>query len=422
MYAIYARQSLEKKDSISIEMQIDLCSRLVPDERRKEIFTDIGYTGTNTKRPAYKRMLEQVKKGNIECIIAYKLDRISRSLIDFAKLSDVLDNKNVKLISYSEQIDTRSPMGQMLVRLLIMFAEMEQKTISARISDNYLARAEMGKPLGGIKPYGYEDDWKIDSREAEIVGDIYSSLMKGRSFDSIAVSLNSRNVKSPGGNLWTGTQISRILRNPIYVQGNRDVLRYLSSRGKLLHPENAYCTGKGSMIIERKDGLHIAAGSHKGIIPAEMWLAAQDIILRRKPSSNSGSGKKSWLQGLVLCGKCGSPCYVRGSGNSSEYVYFVCRGKRKGVCEGIHAVRIHLSEEYAGRMLEEEIKRLLLSAEENSEEDRELNLMTGGTYIQRRKTGFHSFIRLDFQQKKAAAKLLIKNVIVTEDQIQVVLR
>ncbi len=422
MYAIYARQSLDKKDSISIEMQTELCSRLISDEHKREVFQDKGYTGTNTKRPAFQKMLKEVKNGNIECIVVYKLDRISRSLIDFAKLSDILENKNVKLISYSEQFDTRTPMGQMLVRLLIMFAEMEQKTISARISDNYLARAEMHKPLGGIKPYGYNSKWEIKTEEAAVVKEIYSKVLTGMSLDRIASSLNNGKITSPLGSIWTGMQISRILRNTAYAAGNEDVRRYLASKGKLLHRDEDYCKGNGSITIERGDGVHIAAGEHAGIIPAEMWLAVQDMIFQRKPSSNSGSGGKSWLQGLVLCGKCGGSCYVRSSGKDDRYVYFVCRGKRNGTCQGLRAVRIQPAEKYAGQVLEKEIGRLLRETCEKKELDRELNALTGTACTDKRRVKCKHFRELDFQQKKAAAKLLIKNVIITENEVTVILR
>lgn len=422
MYAIYVRQSLDKKDSISIEMQTELCSKIIPDEYNRVIFQDKGYTGTNTKRPAFQRMLKQIENGDIECIVVYKLDRISRSLIDFAKLSDLLELKNVKLISYSEQFDTRTPIGQMLVKLLIMFAEMEQKTIAARISDNYLARAEMRKPLGGVKPYGYTLQWEIKPDEALVVKQIYSSAVNGMSFDGTAVMLNESNISSPSGKKWTGTQISRILRNPVYAAGNWDVRSYLASKGTLLHRDEEYCKGNGSIAIERSDGFHIAAGEHEGIIPSDVWLAVQDIIFQRKPSSNSGSGGKSWLQGLVLCGKCGGSCYVRSSGKDERYIYFVCRGKRNGICQGLSAVRIKHAEEYAGQILEKEIQRLLKKTERRSEHDRELSALTGTPCTEKRIKGIRSFGKLYFEQKKAAAKLLIKNVILTENDITIILR
>ena len=422
MYAIYARQSLDKKDSISIEMQIDLCSRLIPDSAEREIFQDKGFSGTNTRRPAFQKMLSMIKKGDVKCIVVYKLDRISRSLIDFAKLWDVLNNANVKLISYSEQFDTRTPMGEMLVKLLIMFAEMEQKTISARISDNYLARAEMHKPLGGIRPYGYNEKWEICPHEADVVHEIYRCVISGMSFDSTAAMLNKRHEPSPSRSKWTGMQVSRIVKNTVYAAGNEEVRKYLASKGKLLHSDDEYCKGNGCITIQRRNVLYIAAGTHKGIIPAEMWLETQDIIFQRKPSSNSGSGKKSWLQGLVLCGKCGNSCYVRCSGKDDRYVYFVCRGKRNGICQGLSAVKTKPAEEFAAQVLEKEMGKLLRESCKKTEQDRELNAIAGMPFTNKKRRAFRGFGMLDFEQKKAAAKILIKNIILTENEISIILR
>ena len=155
MIAIYARQSVERPDSISIAMQVEHCRRICPAEAEVRVFTDRGFTGTNTHRPAFREMLEAVEQGEVESVYVYKLDRISRSLCDFAAMMQTFRRRNVTLHSVRESFDTRTEIGGMLLNLLMMFAELEQKTIAGRVRDNYYARAAQQLALGGTPPYGY---------------------------------------------------------------------------------------------------------------------------------------------------------------------------------------------------------------------------------------------------------------------------
>ncbi|MBQ8515289.1 MAG: recombinase family protein [Ruminococcus sp.] len=449
MYGIYARQSVEKKDSISIEMQVELGRSLLPEGERACVYEDRGYTGTNVNRPAFQQMLVEIRAGHLRGIIVYKLDRISRSLNDFAKLSEELERHHVTLISYGEHLDTGSPMGMMLVRMLIMFAEMEQKTISARIRDNYYARAEMKKPLGGAAPYGYHRDWTVNPVEAAIVFSLFQQVLCGKSFDQLAQMLNGKEIHSPKGKKWTGMQVSRMLRNPVYVKSTAEVHAYFQSKGaQLLHPPEEYAAGNGCHSIRKGESDVIAAGSHKGIIDAELWLAVQQALQQRKPSSSAGSGRLSWLQGLVLCGHCGQSCYVRCNGRG--YMYFTCRGRRLGSCKGLKALRTENVEKLAEGVLIKEMEQLLeentalreeqlLRQKEIAQKIAEIRedpdtvevqlTVLERLYQSRRgkKRAFNNspvnlWKACSIEQRKAAARLLVKNIIVTEEKYTLILR
>ncbi|MGN0592639.1 MAG: recombinase family protein [Ruminococcus sp.] len=462
MYGIYARQSVEKRDSVSIEMQIELCRKLVPEGTETRVYEDKGYTGTNVKRPAFQQMLAHIRSGEIEGILVYKLDRISRSLSDFARLSEELETHHVKLISYGENFDTGSPMGMMLVHMLIMFAEMEQKTISTRIRDNYYARAAMKKELGGIPPYGFQKDWTVERTESQVVFSIYQQALCGKSLDCTAQMLNQQQIPSPKEKTWTGMQIGRILRNPAYVESNAAVYAYFQKHGaRMLHPAEEYCTGCGCHAIQNEDTLCIAAGTHKGFVPPALWLAVQEKLRQKKPSCNGGSGESSWLQGLVLCGYCGASCYVRSNGKGKPYVYFACRGKRMGTCRGLKAVRTQPIEDAIAQVLSAEIERLLSEAvtvpedtllacsqldaeiaqtvqfmgahpsaaedmacqlEQLYEKRNQLSQQVQRTFHKINGSGESLWKALSFAQKKAAAHLLLQNVIVTEKNCTVILR
>ncbi len=419
MYGIYARQSVERQDSISIEMQIELCKKRLPTGEECEVYTDRGCTGTNTRRHEYRRMVGDIRTGRLSGIIVYKLDRISRSLLDFARLSEELSKHHVKLCSCSEELDSSSPMGQMIIRLLIMFAEMEQQMISQRIRDNYRARAEKCLPLGGVPPYGYNRDWTVNAKEAENVELIYRLLLRGMSLDSIARKMNSKGIESPSGGKWSGVQISRQLKNIAYAKPDESLLSWLKTAGyQILGSETDYIAQGGCIKVDRQGSKYAAKSAHEPIITSEKWLAAQDILLSRKPSANGGSGSTSWLQGFTLCGKCGSSCYVRSNGKGYPYIYMVCRGRRSGICSGLKALRTEQIEKAAGKALEKEIKRLLRPCTQTI--DRELAALSQKPH--RSGQLETNFDRMTLDQKKTAASLLIKNVVVTESETVIIFR
>ena len=153
MDAIYARQSVDKADSLSIQGQIDLC-------RQKagagfQVYHDRGYSGRNTNRPAFQRMMEDVEKGLVQKIIVYRLDRFSRSIADFGRLWETLRRHNVEFVSINETFDTSTPMGRAMLNIIMVFAQLERETTAERVRDNYYQRAKLGAWPGGPAPYGF---------------------------------------------------------------------------------------------------------------------------------------------------------------------------------------------------------------------------------------------------------------------------
>ena len=153
MQAIYVRQSVDKKDSISIETQIEECKNKISITEDYEIFKDKGFSGKSTDRPEFQRMMSEVKRGNVTKIVVYKYDRISRSLYDFINMQKEFERYNTALISVNENFDTSTTQGKAMVNILMTFAEMERETIQQRIKDNYYSRGEKGLYLGGYAPF-----------------------------------------------------------------------------------------------------------------------------------------------------------------------------------------------------------------------------------------------------------------------------
>ena len=202
MIAIYARQSIEKKDSVSIEAQVEKCEAFCSAQNYK-IYKDVGYSGKNINRPQFSQLLEDIKSGLIKKVVAYRLDRISRSIADFSQLLILFDKYNVDFISATENFDTNSPMGRAMINIVMTFAQLERETIVERVTDNYYFRANNGYWAGGYAPYGYKikhiigDDGKrhsileISEEQAKIVKKIYDMYINKKiSMRKIAQQLN----------------------------------------------------------------------------------------------------------------------------------------------------------------------------------------------------------------------------------------
>ena len=153
MDAIYARQSVDKADSLSIQGQIDLCRQKAGETF--QVYQDKGYSGKNTNRPAFQRMMEDVERGLIQKIIVYRLDRFSRSIADFGRLWETLRKHDVEFVSINETFDTSTPMGRAMLNIIMVFAQLERETTAERVRDNYYQRAKLGSWPGGPAPYGF---------------------------------------------------------------------------------------------------------------------------------------------------------------------------------------------------------------------------------------------------------------------------
>lgn len=153
--AIYARKSVFREDSISVESQVEFCEY----EARGEdylVYKDNGYSGKNTDRPDFQKMMNDIKAGKIKKVIVYKLDRISRSVLDFSEMMQEFQKYNVSFVSATEHFDTSSPMGRAMLNICIVFAQLERETIQQRVADAYASRSKKGYYMGGKIPYGYK--------------------------------------------------------------------------------------------------------------------------------------------------------------------------------------------------------------------------------------------------------------------------
>ena len=141
--AIYCRQSVDRVDSISIESQIEYCQYETRGGAYKT-FTDKGYSGKNVDRPQFQIMMDAIRRGEVNRVIVYKLDRISRSVMDFMNLFTEFQQYGVEFVSCTEKFDTSSPMGRAMLKIIVVFAELERETIQQRVMDAYISRSRKG--------------------------------------------------------------------------------------------------------------------------------------------------------------------------------------------------------------------------------------------------------------------------------------
>lgn len=325
--AIYARQSVEKMDSLSVQAQIDLCRHVAADANAK-VYQDRGYSGKNTDRPDFQKLLRDVRAGKISKLYVYRLDRFSRSIADFGQLWNILTAHDVEFVSVTENFDTAAPMGRAMLHIIMVFAQLERETIAERVKDNYDARAAAGAWPGGPAPYGYHIGRKTvngrslptltpDEALIAVVRRIFSEYAKeGVSLGEIAKRLNRDGVPCAKRATWDSVSLSRILHNPVYVRADEQVRLYYKALGVNIISEDAAFDGiHGALLYgkrtanERKytnvRAQKLVILNSAGVVPSGLWLACQEKLARNAQLKNSGKGTHTWLSGLLKCQNCG---------------------------------------------------------------------------------------------------------------------
>lgn len=343
--ALYTRQSVEKADSISIESQLEYCKYETRGNPYKE-YIDRGYSGKNTNRPAFEEMLEDIRQGNISRVIVYKLDRISRSILDFANMMDVFQKYNVEFVSSTERFDTSTPIGRAMLNICIVFAQLERETIQKRVTDAYYSRCKRGFYMGGRIPYGFtKKEILIDGiktsmyvpvpEEAQQIQLMYSLYTNPEnSLGDIIKYFHANNIKQLRGGVWNTARISDMLRNPVYVKADADVYDFFKSQGaNIVNPVsdftgcNACYLYKGTSAASRRQcdltDKEIVLAPHEGIVSSHDWLQCRLRCLNNRHSTQTCKAKNSWLMGKVKCGKCGYGLSVAKS-NTKWHRYFIC--------------------------------------------------------------------------------------------------
>lgn len=361
--AVYARKSVERENSISCETQIEYCRSMIkPDERNEKVitFVDNGFSGGNVNRDGFQKMMKMIEKGKISKVIVYRLDRISRSLSDFVNILQEFKDYNVEFISSQESFDTSSPYGELIVKILMVFAEFERTSIINRVTQAYAHRSEMGFYMGGRQPYGFElvptyinniKTKKLDPIPSEIkhIRYIYAVYAQENvSLRRLQTLLIAEGKTPLNGSCWTTAKLSALLKNPIYVKADSEVYDYYDRHGVRMVTDSSQFTGEyGAQLYGHSkhktsdpdwSDMKLVLMTHQGVVDSDIWLKCQRKLEKNKQITNSFSNSTSWLAGKVICKKCGhTMTTIKGKVNKDGKMrrYFNCTGKsHKKTCTG----------------------------------------------------------------------------------------
>lgn len=300
--ALYIRVSTVyqiDKDSLPMQRQdLQNYCKLVLNIDDYEIFEDAGYSAKNTDRPAFKNMMERIRAGEFTHILVWKLDRISRNLNDFTAMWEEFNKYNIQFVSKNEQFDTSTAMGSAMLKIVLVFAELERSMTGERVKATMISRAEDGKWNGSNVPLGYKFDYDIkypvpDEKEAKLVQEMFDMYDKCHSTTQICKELNGKGILTKRNGRWSSKTVADIFRNPFY----KGTLRY-----------NYRKTPHGKINDESE--WVVVENNHEGIISKEQWErvnARMDINNRGKNEVGRkiATRRIHVLSGLIRCAYCG---------------------------------------------------------------------------------------------------------------------
>ncbi len=323
--AVYCRKSSEEgleQEFNSLDAQRDAGLAYIESQRHEgwsaiaDRYEDGGFSGGNLERPALKRLLADIEGGRVDLVVVYKIDRLSRSLMDFARLVEVLDRNEVTFVSVTQSFNTTTSMGRLTLNILLSFAQFEREVIGERIRDKVAASRKRGMWMGGIPPLGYDvRDRKLAINEAEaaLVRLIFERFLAIGSATVLVRELDgaghrTKSWTTRNGRLRAGRRIDKgflykLLNNPVYV-------------GDAVHKGENY------------------PGEHEAIVGRKTWERVRSVLAvnNRQRASRTRAATPAPLKGLMQCGCCGTamtPSHTRRRGRI--YRYYLCtRAIRNG--------------------------------------------------------------------------------------------
>jgi len=319
--AIYTRVSTAdglEQDFTSLDSQRESAESYIASQKNEgwtllpELYDDAGFTGANTDRPALQKLIANIKEKKIDCVIVYKVDRLSRSLLDFSKLLEFFDQSNVTFVSITQHFNTQNSMGRLTLNILLSFAQFEREIISERTRDKMGAAKKKGKWIGGHVPLGYDLDKEnhklvVNPKEAKIIREIFEAYLKEESLVRTTEIINDKgyiskvyeNIKGKkhGGVKFKSTTVDQTLRNVYYI-------------GKVKYHEAIY------------------PGEQERIVSDETFAKAQELLTtnRRVPDTTPQTKKIALLSQILRCKACDSAMRITYNikNQKMRYYHYVC--------------------------------------------------------------------------------------------------
>ena len=288
--AIYTRKStsnLLDRDINSLVTQREICGAYVTSQQYRgwvelpRNYDDGGHSGSGLERPALTRLMQDIEAGEVDAVVIYKIDRLTRSLLDFVRLIELFDRRGIALVSVSQAFDTSDSMGRMILNVLLTFSQFERELIAERVRDSIRTRKRHGRIHGGLPPFGYvatEDGLQIVEAEAAIVRFIFGEFLRTERYTAVMTAVREAGYCSSikysklglprGGKPLCPSTVYQIIRSPIYV-------------GEIQGHDRTY------------------SGRHEPIISQEIWQAAQAISAARTRRAPHGKQTSHFLAGLL---------------------------------------------------------------------------------------------------------------------------
>ncbi|WCH46418.1 recombinase family protein [Lysinibacillus sp. OF-1] len=298
--ALYVRVSTLHqidKDSLPFQRQeLENYAKYALNIEDIEIFEDAGYSAKNTDRPKYQEMMKRIRNGEFTHLLVWKIDRISRNLKDFSEMYEELKECKVTFVSKNEQFDTSTAMGEAMLKIILVFAELERKLTAERVFGIMLSRAEKGLWNGATVPIGYvwSEEKKfpvVDPDESKIVQYIYKLYESLRSTIKVAYRLHEENIATKRNGQWTAKTVRDILRNPFYIGTYRYNMR----------------ESGGSRRLKNKEEWIVVENNHPGIIEKDQFERVNQLLsdnYRGLTDVQRADIHKHIFSKMLYCGKC----------------------------------------------------------------------------------------------------------------------
>jgi len=302
--AVYTRKSSEEgldQEFNSLHAQREACEAYIASQRSegwvvlREQYDDGGISGGTLERPGLKALMQDIEDGLVDVVVVYKIDRLSRSLADFAKLVEVFDRTGVTFVSVTQQFNTTTSMGRLTLNILLSFAQFEREVTAERIRDKVAASRKKGIWMGGVPPYGYRVENRklvIDLERAEHVRWMFARFVEIGSATELARQIDQRGLLTPNGNRMDKKYLYRVLNNRAYI-------------GDAVHKGASY------------------PGEHEAIIAQETWDKVHTILQEspRKRAANTRAETPALLKGLISGpdGAAFSPTHTKKRGRLYRY-------------------------------------------------------------------------------------------------------
>src|SRR5215470_8028322 len=316
--AIYTRKSSEEgleQEFNSLQAQREACEAFINSQRHEgwvclpAVYDDGGFSGATMDRPALQRLLDDITAARVDIVVVYKIDRLTRSLADFAKIVEILDVRRASFVSVTQQFNTTTSMGRLTLNVLLSFAQFEREVIGERIRDKITASKRKGMWMGGVPPLGYRaEDRKlvvVDS-EAETVRSIFRRYAELGSVRLLKQELEARGIKSKS---WTSAS-GRVIGGKPFSRGALYLLlQNRIYRGEIVHNERSH------------------PGEHVPIIDPPLWNAVQAQLTGHGADRKlaTRTGQPSLLAGLLFDHDGNRMTPSHAVKNGMRYRYYVSR-------------------------------------------------------------------------------------------------